>query len=123
MESPQGLTDVKMDDCIILDKCIYGLVQAARQYYIKAVEILKSTGFIGGSIDPCLNVKKSAKGIVYMALYVDDNLMIGDSATIDDAILVLKNKGLVLKIVEGIICPAKTRFPTTKSMPGLGSPT
>ena len=42
------------------------------------------------------------KGIIYVALYVDDNLMIGDSAMIDDAILALKNKGLVLKTVEGL---------------------
>ena len=61
---------------------------------------MKSSGFEGGSIDPCLYVKRSAKCIVYIALYVDNNLVIGDRAAIDDAILVLKNKGLVLKIVE-----------------------
>ena len=38
------------------------------------------------SIDPCLYVRKSAKGIIYVALYVDDSLMIGNMATIDDAI-------------------------------------
>ena len=64
--------------------------------------ILKSSGFGGGCIDPCLNVKKSTKGIVFVALYVDDNLMIDDKATIDDAILPFKNKGLVLKIMEGL---------------------
>ena len=79
MECPQGMADVKKDDCVILNKCIYGLVQAACQYYKKAVEILKSSGFVGGNIDPCLYVKKSMKGIVYIALYVDNNLMIGDS--------------------------------------------
>ena len=46
--------------------------------------------------------KKSAKGIVYVALYVDNNLMVGDIFTIDNPIEVLKNKGLVLKIVEGL---------------------
>ena len=102
MECPQGMKDVKRDDCIILKKCIYGLVQAAWQYYKKAVESLKSSGFKGGSIDPCLYVKRSMKGIVYIALYVDDNLMIGDKATIDDAIMALKNQGLVLKVVEGL---------------------
>ena len=64
------------------------------------MEILKNFSFIGGSINPCLYVKKSAKGIVYMALHIDDNLMIGNIATINDAITVLKNKGLVLKIME-----------------------
>ena len=56
MECPQGMADVKKDDCIILKKCIYGLIQAARQYYKKAVEILKNSGFEGGNIDPCLYV-------------------------------------------------------------------
>ena len=51
----------------------------------------------------CCYVKKSTKCIVYVALYLDDNLMFGDSATIDDAVLALKNKGLVLKIVEGLL--------------------
>ena len=62
------------------------LLQAVWQYCKKTVEILKSLGFVRGSIDPCLC-------IVYVALYVDDNLMIGDIATIDDAIEVLTNRG------------------------------
>ena len=64
------MANIKKDNFIILNKCI---------------------GFVGGSIDPCLYVKKSAKGIVYIALYVDDNLSIGDIASIDDATLALKN--------------------------------
>ena len=40
------------------------------------------------------------KDIVYLALYADNNLMIGDMATIDNAIEPLKNKALVLKTVE-----------------------
>ena len=38
MECPQAMSDVTKDDCIILNKCIYGLVQVACQYYKKAVE-------------------------------------------------------------------------------------
>ena len=68
----------------------------------KSVEILKNSSFIGGSIDPCLYVNKSTKGIVYVALYVDDNSMVGDIAIINDAIEALKNKVLVLKMVEGL---------------------
>ena len=120
MECPQGMAAVKKDDCIIFKKCIYGLVQAAQQHYKKAMEILKSSGFEGGSIDPCLYVKRSAKGIVYVALYVDDNLMIGNKAAIDDAILALKNKGLVLRSWKGCktICPAKSKFLKIRNVPG-----
>ena len=39
MECPKGMTNIKKDDSIILNKCIYGHVQAACQYFKKAVEI------------------------------------------------------------------------------------
>ena len=64
MECHQGISNVKKDNCTILNKCMHGLVQAAWQYYKEPVEILKNSGFIRGSIDPCLYVKMSAKGIV-----------------------------------------------------------
>ena len=102
MERPQGMTNVKNDNCIILNNCIYGLVQAGRQYYKKAMEIFKSSGFVGGSISPCLYLKKSAEGVVYVVLYIDNNVMVGNIATIDDAIEALRNKGLILKIMEGL---------------------
>ena len=64
MEYPQGMKNVGKDDCIILDKRIYGLVQAARQYYKKAVKSLKKAVFIEGNVDLCHCIKKSAKGII-----------------------------------------------------------
>ena len=33
MECPQGTLNVANNDCIILNKCIYGLIQGAQQYY------------------------------------------------------------------------------------------
>ena len=41
MECPSGMKDVSKDDCIVLQKWICGLVQAARQYNKKIVEILR----------------------------------------------------------------------------------
>ena len=69
-------------------------------------------------------MKKNANGIVYIALYVDDNLMIGDMATIDDAIEALKSKGLVLKIVEGLqeYLSCKVKFSEDKKRAWLGQP-
>ena len=54
------MSNITKDDYIILTKWIYGLVQAACQYYKKAVEILKSSG-VGVSIDPYLYVKKAQR--------------------------------------------------------------
>ena len=59
MECTQGMLDIDKDDYIILNKCIYILVQAAR--YKKAVEILKKLGFIGGNVDPYIYEKRAKK--------------------------------------------------------------
>ena len=58
----------------------------------KAVKVLKDLGFIGSSINPCPYMNKSAKGIVYVAFYIDDNLMTGNVATINNVIEALKSK-------------------------------
>ena len=77
-----------------LNNCIYSLLQATRQ---NVLEILKKSGSVGGNANEHLNVKQSIKGIVYVELYVYDNLMIGDKA-----ITALKENGLVLKLNEGL---------------------
>ena len=64
MECPFGMKGIEKIT-VILKKKIYGLVQAARQYNKQAVEVLKKVGFIRGNVDP-------SKGILYIALYVDD---------------------------------------------------
>ena len=86
------------DHVLLLLQCIYGLVQAARQYYKHMIQILKKLGFTGGEVDPCLFVRRTKKGICYIGIYVDDNLLIGDKAAIQEVIDDLKAAGLVLKI-------------------------
>ena len=39
---------------MILRKTIYGLVQSARKFYEKLIEVLKLIGFYGSQSDPCL---------------------------------------------------------------------
>ena len=43
-------------------------------------------GFIRSNVDPQLYMNKSAKGVIYVDLYADDNLMVGYSDTIDKAL-------------------------------------
>ena len=68
--------------------------------------------------------QKSTKGIVYVALYIDDNLMISNNAMIDDTILALKHRGLVLKIVDELqgYLSCKSKFLKIKNVPGWDSP-
>ena len=63
------------------------------QYYKKAVEVLKKLGLVGGNTNPCFYVQKSEMGVLYVALYMDDNLMVGDVEAIDEALAVVKETG------------------------------
>jgi hypothetical protein len=49
-----------------------GLVQGARQFYIKLMEALKSCDFKGSEVDPGLWTKHVLYGMVMIAIYFDD---------------------------------------------------
>ena len=85
------------DEALLLLHAIYGLVQASRQWWIKYVEKLKKIGFEGGYPDPCLYSRRDENGVVFLAVWVDDSLLVGDSKAIDKAIQDLKGEGFVLK--------------------------
>ena len=101
MENPPGLGN-SADECVKLEKAIYGLVQAARQYYKFFVKVLTEIGFELSKADPCLLVRRNDKGTVYFGVWVDDSLVIGDTKAIDDALDDLKKRGLVLKIAGSL---------------------
>jgi Reverse transcriptase (RNA-dependent DNA polymerase) len=58
MEIPKGM-EASVDECLILNKTIYGLVQSAREFYNKLVSALKDCGFQGSLVDPCLTLIKA----------------------------------------------------------------
>ena len=66
------------------------------------MKILKQIGFKSGNADPCLLTKKDEKGIVLIALYVDDCLCIGNKEAIDEKVEELKKKGLNLKVDKNL---------------------
>ena len=88
------------DEVLLLQHSIYGLVQAARQYYKKFISVLKKLNFEGGYPDPCLMTRRSKNGIVFIAIWVDDSLLVGNQAAIDETISDLRKEGFTLK-VEG----------------------
>jgi len=55
MDLPAGMTGFK-DECLLLVKPIYGLVQGARQWWKKLILILRKIGFKGGNADSCLMI-------------------------------------------------------------------
>jgi len=96
MEIPKGM-EAEKGKCLVLKKTIYGLVQSAREFYNKLVLSLKDCGFCGSSVDPCLWIKHSDLGIVMVAVYVDDCLVVGNEKAIDDMIECLKRSEFGLK--------------------------
>ena len=100
MEAPEGI-GAKDDEVVKLEQTIYGLVQSARQFWKKLRNVLKTLGFGGGDIDPCLLYKKTDKGIVLIGLYVDDLLIIGDEDDINETIAGLK-KHFSVKVEDDI---------------------
>jgi hypothetical protein len=86
IECPPGMQRFE-DECLQLPKTIYGLVpESGIQYFKKFTSVLKELGFEGGQVDPWLMMKKKDKGIVYIAIHVDDCLMVDDKVTIEDVI-------------------------------------
>jgi transposase InsO family protein len=70
MECPEGMEDAKPGEVLRLIKTIYGLVQSSRAYYKKFVKVARSIGLIPSQADPCVFVRKSDAGIVYVGMYV-----------------------------------------------------
>ena len=86
MICPEGL-EICDDECVLLKKSIYGLVQAARQWYKKFVQMLKRIGFESCLADPCLLCKKESNGeMTILVVYVDDCICIGSKEAIKKTI-------------------------------------
>ena len=82
--------DVDKEDCLILQKAIYGLVQAARQFWKKIVDKMQEGGFHLSEADPCMLYREDETGVHIIIIYIDDMLIIGKEEAIDAAIKVLQ---------------------------------
>jgi hypothetical protein len=98
MEAPEGFGLDRLSDCVLLTKSINGLVQAARMYFLKFMKVLQTIGFLGGNADPCMMVQRNNKGVCFIAIWVDDLLLIGHDDAIEQTIHNLKAHGFGLKI-------------------------
>jgi hypothetical protein len=60
-----------------LDKSLYGLKQAPRVFNTTLNDHIQQMGFKRLDTDPCVYIKETANGPIYLAVYVDDLLIIG----------------------------------------------
>uniref|UniRef100_A0A7C9CSR4 Reverse transcriptase Ty1/copia-type domain-containing protein n=1 Tax=Opuntia streptacantha TaxID=393608 RepID=A0A7C9CSR4_OPUST len=87
MKVPAGIhTQVPRAVCK-LQKSLYGLKQASRQWYEKLTQVLYSKGYKHSSNDYSLFYKKTGESHIFLAVYVDDILVTGDN---DQEIQMLK---------------------------------
>ena len=100
MDCPEGM-ESEDDECLMLMRTIYGLVQSARAYFKKFVQVMKDIGFKQSTADPCLFVRRNELGVAYIAMWVDDCLCIGDKRAIDDAIAGI-SKHFTMKLEYGL---------------------
>ena len=74
-----------------LEKTLYGLVQAAREWWKKFIKVLKDDlGFEQFQNDNCLLKRKNEEGFCAIGIYVDDCFMVGDTKALDQAVSDIK---------------------------------
>jgi len=74
MQVPPGLVLEKPGLVCKLNKSLYGLKHASRQWYAKLTEALYSRGYTHSMYDYSLFYKRNGSDSVYIAVYVDDVL-------------------------------------------------
>jgi len=79
MQLPQGLLSSAPNAVCKLNKSLYGLKQASRQWYAKLVEVLFSKGYKHSENDYSLFFKKTSESSIFVAVYVDDILITGSN--------------------------------------------
>ena len=82
MQMPKGMkTDGQ--ECLLLLKSMYGLVQSGRQWYKMWSSIMSKLGFSKSPADPCLFKRGKGSSLLLVCLYVDDGIAIGKDAELD----------------------------------------
>ena len=89
MEIPSGYKEVyqeaESDTVLKLQMAMYGLVQAARQWFKRLSDVLITLGFTPCESDPCLMYRINEKGVCIILMYVNDNLIVGSNTAIEQA--------------------------------------
>ena len=83
MLQPQGFEDPNNSNKVCkLQRAIYGLKQASRSLNKRFDEEVKTFGFIQSKEEPCIYKKVSGSSVMFLILYVDDILLMGNDTTL-----------------------------------------
>jgi Reverse transcriptase (RNA-dependent DNA polymerase) len=124
MLPPKG-TNIGPNQCVHLDKALYGLVQAAQQFYIKFANVLKDLRIKVSYADPCLFHRHDKHGRIILVIHIDDCYVVGDRQAIKLFIKELSDKGLKTKVSPGandyLCCEVLVDY--TRQIGWIGQPT
>ena len=94
MAIPEGYAECvqtfEEKEALKLEKAIYGMVQAAMQFFKKIRDSLVQAGFKSSETDPCLVYKEDQIGVCIMLIYIDDMLIVGTTEAANEAIQILQ---------------------------------
>jgi hypothetical protein len=101
---PMGLS-IGPNKKLLLQKTIYGIIQSAKKFYGKLIEVLKFIGFEGSKSDPCLWTMWDSvvNHMLIIGIYVDDCLIIGKESSISNLFEDLKKYKFNLKIEKNVV--------------------
>src|SRR5512132_957315 len=98
MMQPESFVDPKNANKVcMLQRSIYGLVQASRSWNIRFSEMIKAFGFMQTYGEACVYKKVSGSSVVFLILYVDDILLMGNDIELLDSIKAYLNKSFSMK--------------------------
>jgi hypothetical protein len=81
MKIPKGFEKHFLaESVLLLLKCLYGLKQAAKAFWIQLLRTAKTMGLTQSNADPCLYFKWVEGKIVMMMSWIDDNAIIGQES-------------------------------------------
>ncbi|KAM1462770.1 hypothetical protein EV1_046409 [Malus domestica] len=76
MTQPPGFIERGKENMVCkLNKSIYGLKQASRQWYLKFDQVVTLNGFVENKLDDCIYLKFNGTEFIILVLYVDDILL------------------------------------------------
>nr|GEZ62611.1 hypothetical protein [Tanacetum cinerariifolium] len=104
MEQPEGFVNPKYPSRVCkLQRSIYRLKQASRQWNKRFDDEIKKFGFTQNLDEPCVYLKASGSNITFLILYVDDILIMGNNVLMLQSVKPYLGKCFAKKDLEKIL--------------------
>ena len=85
----EGFIEKNQEDMVCkLNRSIYGLNQASRSWNIRFDQAIKSFGFEQNLDEPCVYKRHQDKVVMFLVLYVDEILLIGNDVGVMSSVKV-----------------------------------